>query len=107
MYKMGNKYFTNRGVERNKKRLRNIVYSIEIVNPERVNIQRDEFLFKDVGYLSLTWGYEGTPIVNWHGLISPDELRDNIGQVQWAKFCQGKRTFVIQRRINGRNIPKK
>ena len=53
---MENKYFANRGVERNKKRLKNIVYNIEIVNPEKVNAPSDGFLFKEVGYLSLTLG---------------------------------------------------
>ena len=68
-------------------------------------------MFKDEGYLILNWKYESKhiDIWSWHGFITPDELKtllNSIGKDQWAKFCQGKREFVEQRRVDGKNIAK-
>lgn len=103
------KIFANAGVERNKSPLRNKIYTVDVlplksnVNPE----QYEQYKFKDQGYLVLNWAYEGKNQPTYiHGFITPEELRLRIGEKQYSKFCQGKRTFIIQRRENGRNVPK-
>ena len=112
------KAIANRGVERNKKPLKNIIYEIEIVSvskmknriansPERL-IELEKYKFKDLGYLLMRWWYDAkNSVINMHGMITPDELKEKLGDKQWAKFCEGKRTFVIQRRVNGKNVKKK
>ena len=103
------KRFANAGVERNKKPLRNIVYHIKI-SKLKSNVdkaQYEQYKFKDQGHLVLYWNYEGiNQPKNFHGFITPDELKSLIGEKQYGKFCQGKREFIIQRRIDGKNIPK-
>ncbi len=113
------KYFANRGVERNKKPLQNKVYFIELsqlkgVKPEELESKKEEYAkykFKELGYLVLNWQYEKLlnkhKSWNWHGFITPEDLKERLGDKQWAKFCQGKREFVIQRRVDGKNIKKK
>jgi hypothetical protein len=105
-------FYANRGVERNKTPLKNIIYTVEIVslkNPEDSE-KYQKYMFKDLGYLSLLWCYDTKyerECKNMHGLITPDELKQRIGEKQWSKFCQGKREFVIQRRIDGKKKKKK
>ena len=105
---MKSKYYANRGVERNKKPLKNIVYKVEVIQLENGANGEDyeKYKFKEEGYLSLLWGYQSEKTRNWHGFITPSELKEHIGEKQWAKFCNGKREFIIQRRINGGNVPK-
>lgn len=105
------KFFANRGVERNKRPLKNIVYEIELSQLEALceieKLEYQKYKFRNLGYLGLYWWYEEKdPCRCFHGFVTPESLRKRIGEKQWNKFCQGKRTFVIQRRINGRNIPK-
>lgn len=104
------KYFANKGVPRHKKPLNNIVYEIELSQLKNIDdkTKYEQYKFKDEGYLVLFWWYEEkNPIKNWHGFITVDELKEKIGKAQYSKFCQGKRTFIIQRRIDGKNISKK
>lgn len=109
---LGNaKVFANRGIERNKKPLSNIVYKIEVSQlKEGVDFEKySKYKFKDQGYLILFWKYQGMDKNMWifHDFITPDELKEKLGAKQWFKFCgQGKREFVIQRRIDGKNIKK-
>lgn len=99
-----NKYFANRGVPRNKKPLKNIIYEIELLKSFDIWREYDKYKFKDLGYLVLYWSYKGDSIRNWHGFITPEDLKEKIGLKQWNKFCQGKRKFIIQRRIDHHNI---
>lgn len=106
------KYFANRGVERNKHPIANIVYKIEISQLQNVvdKTGYEKYKFKDLGYLYLYWTKNKATKgeFNWygHGFITIEELKSRIGEKQYCKFCQGKREFIIQRRINGRNIAK-
>jgi len=103
---MSNKSYANRGVPRNKKPLKNIVYRIEL-SQLKSDINKEDYekyKFKDLGYLVLYWNYEEkNPMNNFHGFITIEELKNLIGIKQYAKFCQGKREFICQRRINGKN----
>lgn len=80
----------------------NKVYKIEIIqvkNPEGY----EQYKFKDLGYLTLSWGYERdlkTGVFYWHGFITPEQLRSKLGDKQWAKFCNGKREFIIHTNEN-------
>ncbi len=56
--------------------------------------------------MTLLWGFEGLQL-NWHGFITLDDLKSKIGDEQYSKFCQGKRMFVIQRRVDNKNVKKK
>ena len=89
---MSKKYFANKGVKRNKKPLQNIIYKVEEIKSDYI----------------LSWQYEKDynkfNIFNWHGPITSEELKILLGQEQWGKFTQGKRRFISQRRINGKNI---
>ncbi len=102
------KYFANRGVERNKNPLKNIIYKIEIsqLKPDVDSTQYEQYKFKELGYICLYWSHEGDDLNFSHGFITPDDLKQRIGEKQWSKFCQGKREFIIQRRIDGKNIKK-
>jgi len=109
----------NRGVARNKRPLQNILLWVEIVPFERIRLYRDETIgqfkerhrndiFKDKGVVSVSWAYEKEYNRNgtrswWHYSVS--WLKRRLGEKQWAKFCQGKREFVLQRRVNGKNVP--
>lgn len=101
------KYFANRGLPRNKKPIANIVYKIEISNQKDLGEEYEKYLFKDLGYLILNWtknkAKNGEYQWNWHGYITIDELKEKIGDKQYSKFCQGKREFIIQRRVDGKN----
>lgn len=109
MSKTPDKYYANRGVERNKTPLKNLVYEIEFSQLPTIvdKTPYEQYKFKDLGYLVLLWWHEeNPPMKNFHGFVTPESLKKRIGEKQWSKFCQGKRTFVIQRRIDGKNIPK-
>lgn len=104
------KYYANRGVARNKTPLKNIVYLVEVsqLKDTTDKSQYEQYKFKDLGYLVLFWCYDTKyerENIKWHGFVTPDDLKKRIGNTQWSKFCQGKREFVIQRRIDGNNIP--
>lgn len=106
-----NKFTANKGIERNKKPLKNIVYQIEIIKElkgkAKDNPDYDKFKFKDEGYMSYLWWYEQNNalvmVKSFGGFITIDKLKEFIGEKQYAKFCQGKRQFVIQRRENRKN----
>lgn len=111
------KVHANKGVERNKKPLQNIVYRIEVSkNPDNLSEEEskkyEKYKFKEEGYLVLNWEYQkefnknGGRSMKWHGFITPEDLKDLLGNKQWAKFCSGKREFIIQRRIDGKNVKK-
>jgi len=106
---MKDKYYANKGVARNKKPLRNIVYEIELsqLKSDTDKTQYEKYKFKELGYLVLHWWHEEkNSTKNWHGFVTPDYLKELLGAKQYAKFCQGKRNFIIQRRIDGNNITK-
>lgn len=42
----------------------------------------------------------------WHGFVTPEEFKTTLEERQWMKLTQGKREFIIQRRIDGKNIKK-
>lgn len=102
--------FANRGVERNKKPLKNLIIIVEI-KPLRNDLEEDKleyyekFKFKDLGYMTWSSGYE-RGYMCWHGFITPEGLKTKLGEKQWMKLTQGKREFIIQRRIDGKNIKK-
>ena len=108
------KIIANQGIERNKKPLKNIIYQIEIIKElkgkAKDNPDYDKFKFKDEGYMSYLWWYEQknalVMIKSFGGFITVDKLKELIGEKQYAKFCQGKRQFIIQRRENGKNKKK-
>lgn len=113
---MNDKYFANRGVERNKTPLQNIVIVIEVKQlrkdvSEETKLTYAKYMFKDLGYITWSSGrereYNKNGLIRWHGFITPEDLKEKLGEKQWPKFCQGKRHFVIQRRIDGKNIPVK
>lgn len=100
------------GVERNKKPLQNKVYKIEEVDS------------RDAGKIWVVEGRLGHErqdgSKSFHGRMwchsgiysTIGELKDwfipIFGEKQWAKFKgQGKREFVLQRRVGGKNIKKK
>jgi len=86
-------YFANRGVARNKRPLQNILLKIE----ERA------------GKFCLLWAFEREHHCNgswnFHGAVTEEQIKARLSPRQWSKFRQGERTFVRQRRVDGRNIP--
>lgn len=86
----------NRGVARNKRPLQNIVYKIET---------------NKAGAFVLLWTYErdhnrkNGGFWYFHGTVTEEEIRLRLTPRQWSKFRQGERTFIRQRRVDGRNIP--
>lgn len=85
-----NKYFANKGVKRNKKPLQNIVIKLE------KNIK--------TGYYSLLWRVQKIDTFNYHGMVDELYIKELLGIKQYSKFKQGKTEFIIQRRINKKNI---
>ena len=109
------KYFANRGISRNKSRLPNLRIKVEIrkelhdMNNEDLIERSKDYKFKEEGYISVLWtkdlDYKGQePMWNLDTRINVLKLKDILGQKQWSKFCQGKRFFIIQRRIDGKNV---
>lgn len=100
-------YYANRGVKRNQRPLKNIVYIVELsqLKPDSNLVDFEKYKYKEEGYLTLTWYYESKdPMYNWYGFITPDDLKNLLGTEQWRKFGMGKRQFIKQRRVNGKNI---
>lgn len=100
------KNHANRGVKRNKKPLQNIVFTVEVKplkNPDDAD-KYAEYKFKDLGYLVLYWKYQRENVTYYHGFVTPEHLKDRLGEKQWSKFCQGKREFIIQRRVDSGNV---
>lgn len=63
----------------------------------------DKYKFKDCGYIELRWAFvkdinKGMGL-NFLGIITPNELKERLGKKQWGKFCQGKREFIINRKL--------
>ena len=87
------KVHANRGVARNKKPLQNIVYRFELGRS---------------GGFHMLWGHERSlnrgGSWNFHGAVTEEQIRDRLTAGQWSRFRQGVRTFVRQRRVDGRNI---
>lgn len=85
----------NRGIARNKKPLQNIIFWI---------IEKETEFY-------LEWQYEKQynrhPTKNFSGKIDLDYLKKWLSPNQWMKFRNGERKFIIQRRIDGNNVPKK
>lgn len=110
---MKSKEFANKGVKRNKTPLQNIVIIVHVGKvkeeacPDMLKAL-EVYKFKDIGHL--TWSsdyekdYDGVSCRFYHGFITPEELKEKLGVKQWMKFCNGKRKFIIQRRINHNNI---
>lgn len=113
---LGNdKYFANRGVNRNKRPIANLIYKVtlsQLSEKAKEHIADfEKYMFKDLGYITLSWtkskaNKDGSFNWNWHGFITIAELKNRIGEKQYAKFCEGKREFIIQRRVDGKNIQK-
>ena len=96
------KEFANKGVKRNKTPLQNIVIEIRIVEiKEDTYLNIIEALEK---YKYNEKDYNGVSCRFCRGYITPEELKEKLGVKQWMKFCNGKRKFIIQRRINHNNI---
>jgi len=105
-------FYANRGVERNKKPLKNALYKFEVKPlkeglPEEQVKEYEQYKFKDQGYIVMLWSMQGWDYWNWHGFVTSDEVKKYIGDKQWGKFCQGKREFIVQRRVDKHNVPKK
>ena len=102
------KFFANRGLNRNKSPIANIRYQVEIL-PKLKDILShepeyyDKYKFKDLGYLLLLSNKTKSVLWSAHGFITVEELKERIGLKQYSKFCQGKRDFIIQRRVNKKN----
>lgn len=84
----------------------NIIYKIDLIQLNAdINKERyKEYKFKELGYMLLLHKLIDEKQYKYHGFITVDELKDRIGQKQYNKFCQGKREFIIQKRINNKNI---
>jgi hypothetical protein len=94
------KVAANRGVPRNKKPLQNICYRFE----ERKD--------GDATVYTMLWQYQRDlnkrGSWNFHGRVTEAEIMARIGPRGWQKFRGNKqREFIIQRREDGRNVPKK
>ena len=99
------RYFANKAVERNKKPLKNIIYKFEFSTND-LGEEYENYKFKELGYIVLYWKYQGDPSFCFDGVILPSQTKTLLGEKQWSKFCQGKREFTIQRRIDKKNVPK-
>ena len=104
-------FYANRGVARNKKPLRNELYKFELsdlrdrLSEERIK-EMQCYKFKDDSYIVMFWKMQGDEDWSRHGFVSTEEVKRYIGNSQWGKFCQGKREFIVQRRIDNKNISK-
>jgi hypothetical protein len=94
------KIHANRGVARNKRPLQNILYWFSEAAAEG---GAERFV--------LHWAYERDynqhPVKNFHGTVTLEYIKSRLTPNQWAKFRQGQREFVKQRRVDGKNVPKK
>lgn len=101
---MKDKRYANLGVKRNKKPLQNILYKIELIQSDNLTLENRVEQYKDIGYIVLYWKYNNQKNWNFHGIICPDYLKSKLSEKQWKKFCDGERNFIIQRRVDGKNI---
>lgn len=101
---MRNKRYANLNIKRNKKPLQNIHYKVELIKSDNITLINRVDQFKDLGYIMLYWRYGKMSMWNMHGIISPDVLKSKLTEKQWKKFCEGERNFIIQRRVDGKNI---
>ena len=91
------KIVANRGVARNNKPLQNYVF---------------EFKENADGTFFLFWNYEkaynrGSGMNASYERHSQDWVKKWLTPNQWSKFRQGQRKFIVQRRVDGKNIPVK
>jgi hypothetical protein len=103
------KIYANKGIPRNKKPLKNIVISVKFLaklDNEALTLDCQKYKFKDLGYLGVSEAYENSRIKSCYHFWTPEKLKSKLTVKQWAKFCNGCREFVIQRRIDGHNIKK-
>lgn len=97
------KIIANRGVERNKKPLQNLLYWFEDGRPDEAGNPTYNML----------WAYErdynrqSGGSKNFHGQVTLEQIKARLTASQWSKFRQGVRHFVKQRRVDGKNVPKK
>lgn len=84
--------YANRGIERNKKPLQNILYWIEESNN------------KYVLYSAYEKDYNKGMMRFYHGFVTLEQIKSKLTQNQWCKFKQGIRFFIHQRRENNRNV---
>lgn len=89
------KVFANRGIPRNKKPLQNIIFWIT---------EKETEIYLEWQYEKL---YNQYPQKNFSGKIDEMYLKNWLSEKQWMKFRNGEREFIIQRRVNGKNIPPK
>ena len=94
------KVHANRGVERNKKPLQNVLYWLSDAPAAEDGTER----------FVLHWAYERDynrhPTKNFHGTVTAADMKARLTPNQWAKFRQGERVFVRQRRVDGKNVKK-
>lgn len=96
------KYHANKGVARNKKPLQNVVYKIVPVPLDSYNIPNRWYVF---------WQYQKAfnrepNCMNWDvKRYSKEDIKKLLSEKQYNKFCQGQELFIVQRRINGKNVP--
>lgn len=112
------KSFANKGIERNKKPLKNIYYILKkhIPNLDNKFIDLIEYnkkfkLDDTVGYIKILWGYEGANIDYWSYQIDLDYVKKQVSEKQWAKCMDAFKNknvseykLIVQRRIDGKNI---
>ena len=95
------KSHANRGVARNKKPLQNILYWLSDSPPAE----------DGSALYVLHWAYERDyhrhPMKSFHGVVTLDDIKKRLTSSQWAKFRQGQREFVKQRRVDGKNVPRR
>lgn len=109
--KLRSKFFANRGVARNKKPLQNKLYWVHFLPLEKVRSKMNNLcerrVFKNLFLGGVEWAYEQD--FNQHGRsfhdlhISVASLKRRLGLKQWAKLCNGKRFFILQRRFDHKN----
>ncbi len=56
--------------------------------------QFEKYKFED-GYMNLLWKDNESPLWNWYGFITSDELKERIGEKRHKKFHQGQRIFIV------------
>lgn len=107
------KKYANKGVNRNKKPLQNIMYKVKpnialkdtISNDIKDRLTRDFYLNENVGYVEILWKYQKSSTWGWSADLTLKLLKEKLNNKQWSKLCQCKTfEFTVQRRINKRNV---
>lgn len=81
-----------------KKKITYTIYKVEhaqlkpAVNPDGYN----EYKF-DSGYLVLYYKNNKNDSFTYYGFITPQQLKEKLGEKQYSKFCQGKREFTLNK----------